>query len=180
MRSINSIAVYCGSSNGLKSSFFDEAVRLGEFLALNKIKLIYGGGDLGIMGAVSNSVVKNNGEATGVITSYLVDKEMLNKNVENMLVVETMSERKNKMFDKADAFLILPGGIGTLEEFFEVLSWKQLDLHSKEIFIYNFEHYWDELIILINKTIDCKFTNSNIKDDYKVIDNLNDLSKYLK
>ena len=84
------------------------------------------------MGAVSNAVVKNGGKAKGIITSHLVNKEKINRNVKDMKIVETMSERKNEMFDKSDAFLVFPGGIGTLEEFFEVLSWKQLRLHSKK------------------------------------------------
>jgi uncharacterized protein (TIGR00730 family) len=90
-----------------------------------------------------------------------------------------MSERKNKMFNEADAFLILPGGIGTLEEFFEILSWKQLKLHKKDIFILNIDNYWDDLNKVIDKTIDCKFTLSNIKDDYKIINSISDLSNYI-
>ena len=178
MNKIGSIAVYCGSSNG-NNDFIKEAKKLGIFFASKNINLIYGGGDLGLMGAVSNSVIKNGGTAKGVITSHLVTKEKINRNIKDMKIVKTMSERKNEMFENSDAFLVFPGGIGTLEEFFEVLSWKQLHLHSKKIFIYNFRGYWDELINVIDKIIDCKFASSNIKDEYIVVTNLKELSENL-
>ena len=130
MKKISSIAVYCGSSAGNNNLFFEEAKNIGKFLAINKIKLIYGGGNLGLMGAVSGAALKNGGEVMGVITSHLVNKEKINEDLSDIHIVESMSERKNKMFNAADAFLILPGGIGTLEEFFEILSWKQLKLLS--------------------------------------------------
>ena len=178
MSRIKSIAVYCGSSNG-NNEFHEEAEKLGIFFANKNINLVYGGGDLGLMGAVSNAVVKNGGKAKGIITTHLVNKEKINRNVKDMKIVETMSERKNEMFDKSDAFLVFPGGIGTLEEFFEVLSWKQLRLHSKKIFIYNFNGYWNELIEVIDKIIDCKFAAPNIKDEYIVVTNLKELSEIL-
>jgi uncharacterized protein (TIGR00730 family) len=109
----------------------------------------------------------------------LINKEKINEDLTDIHIVDSMSERKNKMFNAADAFLILPGGIGTLEEFFEILSWKQLKIHSKDILIYNVNNYWDDLNTIINKTIDCKFTHSNIKDDYKIINNINDLTNYI-
>ena len=165
MKKISSIAVYCGSSAGNNHLFFEEAENIGKFLAINKIKLIYGGGNLGLMGAVSGAALKNGGEVMGVITSHLVNKEKINDDLSDIHIVESMSERKNKMFNAADAFLILPGGIGTLEEFFEILSWKQLKLHSKDILIYNFNNYEDELNTNRSKTIDCKCSHSNIKDD---------------
>ena len=179
MKKISSIAVYCGSSAGNNHLFFEEAENIGKFLAINKIKLIYGGGNLGLMGAVSGAALKNGGEVMGVITSHLVNKEKINEDLSDIHIVESMSERKNKMFNAADAFLILPGGIGTLEEFFEILSWKQLKLHSKDILIYNLNNYWDELNRIISKTIDCKFSHSNIKDDYKIINNISDLTNYI-
>jgi len=179
MKKISSMAVYCGSSVGSNHLFFEEAEKIGKFLADNNIKLIYGGGNLGLMGAVSSATLKNGGAVMGVITSHLINKEKINKDLTDIHIVESMSERKNKMFNAADAFLILPGGIGTLEEFFEVLSWKQLKLHSKNIFIYNVNNYWDGLNTIISKTIDCKFSHSNIKEDYKIIDNINDLMNYI-
>ena len=179
MKKISSIAVYCGSSAGNNHLFFEEAENIGKFLAINKIKLIYGGGNLGLMGAVSGAALKNGGEVMGVITSHLVNKEKINEDLSDIHIVESMSERKNKMFNAADAFLILPGGVGTLEEFFEILSWKQLKLHSKDILIYNLNNYWDELNTIISKTIDCKFSHSIIKDDYKIINNISELTIYI-
>jgi uncharacterized protein (TIGR00730 family) len=179
MRNISSIAVYCGSSIGNNHTFIEEAEKIGRFLAEHEIKLIYGGGNLGLMGAVSNATLNHGGKVTGVITSHLVNKEKINEDLIDIHIVDTMSERKNKMFNEADAFLILPGGIGTLEEFFEILSWKQLKLHTKEIFIFNIDNYWDDLNKVIDKTIDCKFALSNIKDDYKIINHISDLSNYI-
>ena len=180
MNNISSIAVFCGSSIGNSQTFLNEAEKIGKFLAKKNIKLVYGGGNLGLMGTVSNSSLKNGGKVIGVITTHLISKEKINVDLSDIHVVDSMSERKNKMYDEADAFLILPGGIGTLEEFFEILSWKQLKLHSKDIFVYNVDGYWDELNVAISKTIDCKFTKPNIKDDYIIIKNINDLSKYIK
>ena len=179
MTKISSMAVYCGSSMGNNESFYEEAKKVGRFLAEHKIKLIYGGGNLGLMGAVSNATLNHGGNVTGVITAHLVNKEKINEDLRDIHIVNTMSERKNKMFNEADAFLILPGGIGTLEEFFEILSWKQLKLHKKDIFILNIDNYWDDLAKVIDKTIDCKFALSNIKDDYKIINSISDLSNYI-
>jgi hypothetical protein len=109
----------------------------------------------------------------------LIEKEKKNLNISSIQVVETMHERKIAMFNKADGFLVLPGGVGTLEEFFEVLSWKQLQIHRKPIILFNLNNYWSQLIELIDKTIDCKFTGENIKDAYIVVDNTAELRKVL-
>ena len=176
---MRSIAVYCGSSNGSKSIYSKTAEELGNLLAVNDIKIIYGGGDMGIMGVIANSAIASGGKVEGTITSHLADKEKKNINISSLEVVETMHERKINMYDKSDSFLILPGGIGTLEEFFEVLSWKQLKIHNKPIILFNVDNYWDQLIALIDKTIDCKFAGENIKDAYTVVQNSEELRKVL-
>mgnify|MGYP003324690258 FL=1 len=176
---MRSIAVYCGSSNGSETIFSKIAKELGHLLAKNNIKIIYGGGDMGLMGIIANAAFDNGGVVEGTITNHLADKEKKNLNISSIEVVETMHERKINMFNKADKFLILPGGIGTLEEFFEVLSWKQLQIHKKPIILFNIDNYWEQLISLIDKTIDCKFAGENIKDAYTVIDNLTELRKAL-
>jgi uncharacterized protein (TIGR00730 family) len=176
---MKSIAVYCGSSSGSESIFAEIATEIGSLLAVNNIKVIYGGGDSGLMGVVSNAAIANKGEVEGIITNHLVEKEKKNLNISSIQVVETMHERKIAMFNKADGFLVLPGGVGTLEEFFEVLSWKQLQIHRKPIILFNLNNYWSQLIELIDKTIDCKFTGENIKDAYIVVDNTAELRKVL-
>ena len=176
---MKSIAIYCGSSHGSDPIFAQTAKEIGNLLAVNNIKINYGGGDAGIMGVVSNSAVINKGQVEGIITNHLVEIEKKNLNISSIQIVETMHERKITMFNKAEGFLILPGGIGTLEEFFEVLSWKQLQIHNKPIILFNINNYWSELIELIDKTIDCKFAGENIKDAYTVVDNLTELRKAL-
>mgnify|MGYP001416169640 FL=1 len=177
---MRSIAVYCGSSNHINSIYKDEAKRLGSLLAKNKIKLVYGGGNMGLMGILANSVLDGGGNVYGVITEHLIDIEKKNNSLNNLKIVKTMHERKMEMFMQADCFIIFPGGIGTLEEFFEVYSWKQLRLHEKPIYIYNLNNYWDGLINLIDRLIDEDFAGENMKEAYKVIKNHSELEKELR
>ena len=177
---MRSIAVYCGSSNHINSIYKDEAKRLGSLLAKNKIKLVYGGGNMGLMGILANSVLDGGGNVYGVITEHLIDIEKKNNSLNNLKIVKTMHERKIEMFMQADCFIIFPGGIGTLEEFFEVYSWKQLRLHEKPIYIYNLNNFWDGLINLIDRLIDENFAGENMKEAYKVIKNHSELEKELR
>ena len=176
---MRSIAVYCGSSNHVNSIYKNEAIRLGSLLAKHKIKLIYGGGNMGLMGILANSVLDGGGNVYGVITDHLIGIEKKNNSLNNLKIVKTMHERKMEMFMQADGFVIFPGGIGTLEEFFEVYSWKQLQLHKKPIYIYNLNNFWDGLIKLIDRLIDEDFAGENMKEAYKVINNYNDLTNEL-
>ena len=177
---MRSIAVYCGSSNHVNSIYKNEAKRLGSLLAKHKIKLIYGGGNMGLMGILAKSVLDNGGNVFGVITEHLIDIEKKNNSLNNLKIVKTMHERKMEMFKQADCFIIFPGGIGTLEEFFEVYSWKQLRLHEKPIYIYNLNNFWDGLINLIDRLIDEDFAGENMKEAYKVIKNHSELEKELR
>ena len=177
---MRSIAVYCGSSNHINSIYKDEAKRLGSLLAKNKIKLVYGGGNMGLMGILANSVLDGGGNVYGVITEHLIDIEKKNNSLNNLKIVKTMHERKMEMFMQADGFVIFPGGIGTLEEFFEIYSWKQLRLHKKPIYIYNLNNFWDGLIKLIDSLIDEDFAGENMKEAYKVIKNHSELKKELE
>ena len=177
---MRSIAVYCGSSNHVSSIYKNEAKRLGLLLAKNKIKLVYGGGNMGLMGILANSVLDGGGDVYGVMTEYLIDIEKKNDSLNNLKIVKTMHERKMEMFMQADCFVIFPGGIGTLEEFFEVYSWKQLRLHEKPIYIYNLNNFWDELINLIDRLIDEDFAGEKMKEAYKVVKNHSELIKELE
>ena len=177
---MKSIAVYCSSSNKISKTFNDEVSKIGKLLAQEKLKIIYGGGDMGLMGELSKSATQAGGEVKGVITEHLINIERKNVSENNVKIVNTMHERKIEMYNSADSFLILPGGIGTLEEFFEVLSWKQLNLHNKQIFIYNFENFWDPLVELIEHMIKNNFAGENMKEAYKVIKNHSELEKELR
>jgi hypothetical protein len=177
---MKSIAVYCSSSNKINDEYKDEARKIGSLLAQKKIKIIYGGGNMGLMGILSNSALDSGGDVYGVITNHLLDMEKRNESLNNFKIVDSMHDRKMEMYNNADAFLILPGGIGTLEEFFEVYSWKQLHLHNKPIFIYNYKNFWDDLIHLVENLIKKNFADENMIEAYKIINNHNDLEKILE
>ena len=177
---MKSIAVYCSSSNKINDEYKDEARKIGSLLAQKKIKIIYGGGNMGLMGILSNSALDSGGDVYGVITNHLLDIEKRNESLNNYKIVDSMHDRKMEMYNNADAFLILPGGIGTLEEFFEVYSWKQLHLHNKPIFIYNYKNFWDDLIHLVENLIKKNFADENMIEAYKIINNHNDLEKILE
>lgn len=154
---MNAIAVYCGSSHGTKPEYTEAARALGEHLAERKITLIYGGGDVGLMGEVADSVLKHKGTVVGVITRHLADKEVAHDSLSTLHVVNTMHERKALMADLADAFIAMPGGIGTLEELAEVMVWTQLGLHPKPSGILNVANYYDSLLQLFDTMVDQKF-----------------------
>ena len=177
---MKSIAVYCSSSNKINDEYKDEARKIGSLLAQKKIKIIYGGGNMGLMGILSNSALDSGGDVYGVITNHLLDIEKRNESLNNYKIVDSMHDRKMEMYNNADAFLIFPGGIGTLEEFFEVYSWKQLHLHNKPIFIYNYKNFWDDLIHLVENLIKKNFADENMIEAYKIINNHNDLEEILE
>ena len=177
---MKSIAVYCSSSNKVDDIYKEEAKKVGNLLAKKGIRLVYGGGNMGLMGILSNSAINSGGDVYGVITNHLIEIEKRNDSLNNIKIVETMHERKIEMYNNADAFLIFPGGIGTLEEFFEIYSWKQLRLHEKPIFIYNFNDFWRDLFTLLENIIKKDFAGENMKEAYKVINNYSDLTKELE
>jgi len=147
---VKSVAVYCGSSNGSSGVYIEEAKKLGKELAKRNITLIYGGSSIGLMGAVADSVLEMGGKAIGVMPRFLDNREISHKSLSELLVVETMHERKAKMVELADGFIALPGGAGTMEEFFEVYTWAQVGLHKKPIGLLNTNRYYDPLIALLN------------------------------
>lgn len=147
---VKSVAVYCGSSNGASNIYIEGAKKLGKELAKRNITLVYGGSSVGLMGAVADSVLEEGGKAIGVMPSFLDKREISHKSLSELIVVETMHERKAKMAELADGFITLPGGAGTMEEFFEVFTWGQIGLHQKPIGILNINRYYDPLIGLLN------------------------------
>jgi uncharacterized protein (TIGR00730 family) len=149
MSEINALCVYCGSSPGTDPAFTAAARALGKALAENNVRLIFGGGSTGIMGTVSEAVLEHGGRVTGIIPDFLVRRERPEQNGTQQIVVPDMHVRKRKMFEMADGFVALPGGIGTLEELVEQLTWVQLGRHKKPILIANIKGYWDPLLTLI-------------------------------
>jgi uncharacterized protein (TIGR00730 family) len=149
MSKINALCVYCGSSPGTDPAFTAAARSFGKILAENGVRLIYGGGSVGMMGTLADSVLKHGGQATGIIPDFLVRRERPAQNGVQQVVVPDMHVRKRKMFEMADGFVALPGGIGTLEELVEQLTWVQLGRHRKPILIANINGYWDPLLTLI-------------------------------
>jgi uncharacterized protein (TIGR00730 family) len=154
---LNKITVFCGSSFGLDPIYEQKAFELGKYLANNGIDLIYGGAKVGLMGAVANGALQNNGQVTGILPRFLHDKELAHENLTHLIWVESMHERKLKMFELCDGIIALPGGFGTLEELFEMLTWAQLGLHQKPIAILNTERFYDELLKMTNTMVDKGF-----------------------
>src|SRR5436190_11108923 len=144
--SITSLAVFCGSKSGNNSLFEKEARELGHLLAAQKITLIYGGGNKGIMGAMANAVLEKNGRVTGIIPEILKDREHHHEGITELIIVENMHTRKKMLYEKCDAAIILPGGYGTMDEFFEMITWNQLSIHDKRIFILNTAGFYDHLL----------------------------------
>src|SRR3984893_7012133 len=149
MSKINAVCVYCGSSAGTEPAFGEAAGQFGKILAKGGVRLIYGGGSVGLMGILADAVVAHGGKATGIIPDFLTAKERPRRLAQEHIVTRDMHERKRTMFDRADAFVALPGGIGTLEELVEQMTWAQLGRHKKPILIANINGFWDPLLSLL-------------------------------
>ena len=154
---MKSIAVFCGANTGTSSVFSEAAEAVGSYLAAQHIEVVFGGGKVGLMGKLADAVLEAGGRITGVIPDFLKTKEVAHFEVSDLVITQNMHERKQLMYDLADAFLILPGGFGTLDEFFEVTTWAQLGQHSKAIGILNVNGYFDPLLNMIENMIDQGF-----------------------
>lgn len=164
-----SICVFCGSRSGRNPSYQAEAVKLGGILAARDWRLVYGAGDVGLMGAVANATQDMGGNTFGVIPDHLVKWEVGKSDLTRYVVTENMHERKKVMFMNSDAIVVLPGGAGSLDEFFEVLTWRQLGLHKKPIFLLNVDGYWAPLIALMDHVIAHGFADASILDFVQVV-----------
>lgn len=142
---IKSVAVFCGSKNGTQPDYSAAAADLATQLALEDINIVYGGGNKGLMGAVANAALQNGGKVTGVIPSILVEREQQHTGLTELILAENMHHRKKMMYELSDAAIILPGGFGTLDEMFEMLTWNQLSIHSKKIFVLNTRGFYNFL-----------------------------------
>lgn len=166
MSTISNVCVYCGSSPGNNPHFIEAAADFGKILAENKINLVYGGGSFGLMGALATSVLDHGGTVTGIIPEALVARERALKRVQEMVVTRDMHERKRLMFERSDAFVALPGGIGTLEELVEQLTWAQLLHHKKPVVLCSIDSFWEPLLETFARMKDAGFVyNSGILAD---------------
>jgi uncharacterized protein (TIGR00730 family) len=147
---ITSLAVFCGSKNGTNDVYATHAQQLGKLMADNNLKMIYGGGSTGIMGMVADAVMQHNGKVTGIIPHILVEWEHQHRSITELIIADDMHVRKKKMYELCDAAIILPGGFGTLDELFEMLTWNQLSIHDKRIFILNSDGFFDHLLAHID------------------------------
>lgn len=161
---MNSVCVYCGSANGAKPVYADAARAFGRALANAGLTLVYGGGRVGLMGVIADEVIASGGRAIGVITELLYDKEVGHTGLTELHVVPDMHHRKKMMAELADAFVAMPGGAGTLEEFFEVYTWAQLGYHRKPVALYNVDAFYQPLITLLEHTVDEGFTQRTYFD----------------
>jgi uncharacterized protein (TIGR00730 family) len=160
--SIRSICVFCGASVGNDPAYAAGAAELGRLMAERGIRLVFGAGHVGMMGTVADAVLGNGGEAIGVIPEFLKDRELAHTGLTELHVVETMHVRKQMMFDLSDAFIVLPGGLGTLEELFEMITWRQLGRHEKPIVLISTNGYWDPFEELVQRVVDGDFAHGRV------------------
>lgn len=177
---MNRVAVFCGSRDGANPLYKQIASELGQHLAVEKIGLVYGGSSIGLMGAVADEVLKYGGEVVGVIPTVLSDKEISHQTVTELKIVNSMHERKALIYDLADAFIILPGGIGTLDEFFEIFTWHYIGEHNKPIGILNVDHYYDPLLDLLDHMVEQQFLRQDTRKVVYSTDCPVDLIAYLR
>ncbi len=168
MRTITSICVFCGAATGHDARFRAGAETIGRRLAEAGHRLVFGGGNAGLMGAVADAALAAGGEVIGVIPDYLVEREHAHPGVSRLITVDSMHSRKEKMFELSDAFIVLPGGVGTLDETFEIITWKQLGLHDKPIVVVDIAGYWGRLHALIGATVEHGFAAPPTRDLYTV------------
>jgi uncharacterized protein (TIGR00730 family) len=170
-----SLCVFCGANTGTRPIYHQNAAALGQALAANGTELVYGGGRVGMMGAVSDAAIHGGGKVTGVIPQFLVDKELAHPGASEMVVVPDMHTRKRIMFERSEAFCVLPGGVGTLEETFEVVTWRQLHRHNKPIILLNTDGYWSHLVGLLERIIEEGFMHKGNSALVTVVDRPEDV-----
>jgi hypothetical protein len=174
-RHVKRICVYCGSGPGLNPAYAEAARTLGRAMAVSEIGLVYGGGSLGLMGEISRSVLEHGGHVTGIIPEFLSTRERMLKDVQELIVTQSMHERKQIMFEKSDAFVALPGGVGTLEELVEQLTWSQLGQHSKPVILGDIDGFWEPLLSLVQHMREEAFVRSGLEVDIAAVKQAEDI-----
>lgn len=170
-----SVGVFCGAQNAVPPVYLEAGRAFGQMLAENDIALVYGGGDCGVMGAVANAVLFHNGWVTGVFPENLRQLEQEHHALSKIIIVDSMHTRKDIMYRKSDMFVIFPGGFGTMDEMFEIITWRQLRLHNKPIIIFNQNGYWDHLVALMRNIIDTGFAREETYSFFTVVSTLDEL-----
>lgn len=179
MSDIKTVCVYCGSGPGTNPRFIESATALGRALAESGIRLVYGGGSVGMMGAVASAVLHHGGQVTGIIPEFLIRKEVMMP-LQDLIVTPDMHERKRLMFEHSDAFVALPGGIGTLEELVEQLTWQQLGRHAKPVLLANIDGFWEPLLALIAHMRATQFIRPTLHIDILKAERVDDILPRLK
>lgn len=169
MTQIRSLCVLCGSREGTDPVYREVAVRLGRLIAEQDVRLIYGAGSIGLMGIIADAVLSAGGEVVGVIPDFLIRSEVGHHDLTDLVITDSMHDRKRRMFQMADAFVVLPGGLGTLDETFELITWRQLRLHDSPIIVLNVDGYWAPLISLIDATIAAGFADPATTELFSVV-----------
>jgi uncharacterized protein (TIGR00730 family) len=170
VNSIRNVCVYCGSGLGKNPAYTAAARTLGAELAASRIGLVYGGGGLGLMGEVARSTLDHGGQVTGIIPGFLTEKEQMIRDADELIVTEDMHERKRIMFERSDAFVALPGGVGTLEELVEQLTWVQLGRHTKPVVVANIEGFWNPFLSLLTHMKADTFIRPGLEVSFTVVD----------
>ena len=173
------VAIFTGSASGHRPVFAEGAALLARTLAEQGIGIVYGGGNVGLMGVIATEALSHGGSVVGVMPGSLVDRELAHSGLTRLEIVETMHERKARMAELSDAFIALPGGTGTLEEFFEVWTWQQLGIHYKPVALYNIDGFWGPLIATIDAGVDAGFLRRTYRDVLIISDNAQDLLNQL-
>ena len=177
---LKSVCVYCGSRMGARPAYGEAARATGALLAARGWRLVYGAGDIGLMGEVARTAQAAGGATFGVIPTHLLTHEVAKRDLTSLVITETMHERKKVMFMNADAIVVLPGGGGSLDEFFEVLTWRQLGLHEKPIILFNVEGYWNPLLALVDGVITEGFAAPSLRDFIDVADSVEVMEAILR
>src|ERR1700751_2691618 len=177
---IKTICVYCGSGPGANPRFIEAAIAFGKILAENGIRLVYGGGSIGLMGALATSTLDHGGTVTGIIPDFLTIRENALKRVQELIITTDMHERKRLMFEHSDAFVALPGGIGTLEELVEQLTWQQLGRHSKPVLLANIDGFWEPLFALVSHMRETQFIRPSLAVDILKAERVEEILPRLK
>ncbi|OJV44902.1 MAG: Rossman fold protein, TIGR00730 family [Bacteroidales bacterium 36-12] len=167
---MENICVYCASSSQVKSVYFDAAEKLGKIIANNNLRLLYGGGHRGLMGKIADTVLSEGGKVTGIIPGFMCEVEWNHNGLTELILVESMHERKDKLAKMADAVVALPGGCGTMEELLEVITWKRLGIFTKPIVICNIDGYFDPLIEMLNRSVNENFMGEQHRNMWVVVD----------
>jgi uncharacterized protein (TIGR00730 family) len=180
MNTIRTVCVYCGSGPGTNPRFMEAARALGKVFAENDVRLVYGGGSLGMMGAVASSVLDHGGRVTGIIPDFLTTRENALTRVQELIVTPDMHERKRLMFEHSDAFVAMPGGVGTLEELVEQLTWKQLGRHAKPVLLANVDGFWEPLLALFTHMRATEFIRPSLSFDILKAERVEDILPQLR